>query len=134
MGGEPTRRGFIAGAAALAAAAAVPEGGLVGRSFSSPTSVTHRPHPEVGSGFVTRQGQSLLLNGSSWRPVGFNLWRANVTSWNKPPNTGYLVNDGTTLADTLAAVNAGGTRMNCFRAWFFQQFTLNSGSTDWSAF
>src|SRR6185437_10430568 len=110
------RRVFLRGCAGTAAAAALAGRGQPVQPFTSPTSVSHRPRPEVGSGFVTRQGQQLLLNGSSYRFVGFNLWRANVTSWNQPPNTGYDVNDGTTLADTLAAINAGGTRMNCFRA------------------
>jgi len=73
------------------------------------------------------------LNGAPYRFLGFNLWRANVTSWNKPPNTGYLVNDGTTLDDTLKGLNGTGGK-NVLRAWFFQQFANRSGSWDWSAF
>jgi predicted lipoprotein with Yx(FWY)xxD motif len=92
-------------------------------------------------GFVTRVGQQLYLDGSPYRFVGFNVWRANVASWNRPPNTGYDVNDGTTLDQTLKGIDANGGRMNVIRVWFFQQFALNSAgdptpspSYNWAAF
>lgn len=85
-------------------------------------------------GCLTRNGQQLLLpNGAAYRFVGFNLWRANVSF--TLPNTGYLVNNGTTLADTLAAVTAGGAHMNVFRAWFFQQLvTPTTSGYTWDPF
>jgi len=89
--------------------------------------------PPATTDFVSRVGQQLYLNGSPYRFIGFNLWRANVTSWNKPPNTGYLVNDGTTLADSLSGMKAG-SGANVIRAWFFQQFANRGGTWDWSAF
>jgi endo-1,4-beta-mannosidase len=92
----------------------------------------------ASSGFVARSGQQLLLNGLPFRFVGFNLWRANVTSWNQPPSTGYDLNDGTTLDTTLKDIKATGPKLNVFRAWFMQQFALHNGAHtgayDWSAF
>jgi mannan endo-1,4-beta-mannosidase len=119
-----SRRRFLAAAAALGAVPLVPPLSRARR----------RPQPKPGPWFVTRNGQQTLLNGAPYRFVGFNVWRACKASWATDPATGYNVNDGTTLYDTLAAINASGTRMNCFRAMFLQQYTLNSGATDWSAF
>jgi endo-1,4-beta-mannosidase len=83
---------------------------------------------------VTRVGQQLTLDGAPYRFAGVNVWRANVASWNRPPNTSYTVNDGTVLDTTLKDIHAGGARLNVVRAWFFQQFALRSGVVDWSAF
>jgi mannan endo-1,4-beta-mannosidase len=91
-----------------------------------------KPAP-APSGFVSRVGQRLYLNGSPYRFVGFNLWRANVTSWNRPPNTGYLLNEGGSLDDSLRGIDANGGRMNVIRVWFFQQFANHGGNWDWSA-
>ncbi|HEX6525330.1 MAG TPA: cellulase family glycosylhydrolase [Streptosporangiaceae bacterium] len=121
---ELTRRAFIGGVAAAAGAAAVSTSGCSGsRSPGTPA-----------SGFVHRTGQQLYLNGRPYRFIGFNIWRACITSWNHPPNdTRYFVNDGTTLAGSLAQINANGGKMNAFRTWFYQQFALNNGVRDWTA-
>lgn len=94
-------------------------------------------------GRVTRSGSQLLWNGHSYRFVGINIWRAAVSASNPnnvPINTGYAVNDGTTLADSLASINTPSRNCNVFRFWAFQQFALAShGNTtpatayNWSA-
>lgn len=90
------------------------------------------------SGFVSRSGQQLFLNGAPYRFVGFNVWRAAVASWNQPPNTSYDLNDGNALDQTLKDMNAnggaGGGSKNVIRVWFYQQFALQNGAYNWSAF
>jgi hypothetical protein len=92
--------------------------------------VVFRSHAS-GSGFVTRSGQQLLLNGQPYRMLGFNSYRANV-SFALPDDTTYLENNGTTLNDTLVAINnnggAGGGKKNVFRTWFLQQEVTPSTS------
>jgi hypothetical protein len=80
----------------------------------------------AATGFVTRSGTHLTLNGLPYRMLGFNEWRAAVTSWNKPNNTGYLVNDGTTLNDGLVEQHSHAPHLNVMRFWAFQQFALPS--------
>jgi mannan endo-1,4-beta-mannosidase len=90
-------------------------------------------HISNSGAFVTRVGQQLLLNGSPFRMLGFNIWRANIAS--QQPNTGYFVNNGTTLADSLDAINANGGGKNTIRAWFFQQYVTPGGvAYNWAAF
>jgi mannan endo-1,4-beta-mannosidase len=104
---------------------------------SSPTNLSVRARTtelSLSSPFVIRNGQQLLLNGARYRFLGFNVWRANVASWNHPPNTSYDVNDGTTLDTTLKDINGNGGKMNVIRVWFFQQFAVQSGAYNWAAF
>jgi hypothetical protein len=85
------------------------------------------------SGFVTSSDQDLLLNGQPFTMLGFNLWRANVSF--ALPNTGYLLNNGNALNQTLQDINANGGQMNTFRAWFLQQeVTPTSGGYNWAPF
>lgn len=86
------------------------------------------------SQFVTRSGRQLRLGGASYRFTGFNVWRANVASWNRPPNTGYDLNDGTWLSTTLRHIKEHGARINVIRVWFFQQLAIRRAAYDWSAF
>jgi hypothetical protein len=104
-----------------------------GPSVSSAQSTGVRPLNAV-TPIMTRSGGSVTLSGSAWRGIGFDLWRANIASWAVSPNTSYFVNDGTTLADSLTSIHAGAPHANVIRSWFFQQYALNNGVRDWSAF
>lgn len=132
---------LFAGASATTSSSCTPPPTTTTTTITTTTTTTTVPATTTTtvppSAFVTRSGQTLSANGQPYHFVGFNLWRANVTSWNQPPNTGYDVNDGTTLSDSLSAISAGGPHLNVIRAWFFQQFTIHNDGTnnqDWSAF
>lgn len=79
-------------------------------------------------------GKGLQLNGSPYRMVGFNIWQATVNTWNAPLNGAVAVNAGTTLQTWLAGIRATAPHVNVIRTWFFQQFAINAGARDWSAF
>jgi mannan endo-1,4-beta-mannosidase len=91
------------------------------------------PVSAADNGFVTSSDQDLLLNGQPFTMLGFNLWRANVSY--ALPNTGYLLNNGNALNQTLQDINANGGQMNTFRAWFLQQeVTPTSSGYNWAPF
>jgi hypothetical protein len=79
-------------------------------------------------------GTGLQLDGAPYRMVGFNIWQATVNTWNAPLNGHVAVNAGTTLQSWLAGIRATAPRVNVIRTWFFQQFAMNAGARDWSAF
>jgi len=79
-------------------------------------------------------GTGLQLNGSPFRLVGFNIWQATVNTWNTPLNGYVPVNAGTTLQAWLADIRATAPHLNVIRTWFFQEFAINAGARDWSAF
>ena len=91
------------------------------------------PVSAADDGFVTSSDQSLQLNGQPFTMLGFNLWRANVSF--ALPNTGYLLNNGNALNQTLQDINANGGQMNTFRTWFLQQEVTQSGwRYNWAPF
>jgi hypothetical protein len=95
--------------------------------------VVYRSHAS-GTDFVTRSGQQLLLNGQPYRILGFNMYRANV-SFAMPNDTNYLLNNGTSLNDSLVAINANGGKKDVFRAWFIQQeVTPTTSGYNWAPF
>jgi endo-1,4-beta-mannosidase len=81
-----------------------------------------------------RVGTGLQLNGSPFQLVGLNIWQATVNTWNAPLNGHVAVNAGTTLQTWLADIRATAPHVNVIRTWFFQQFAINGGTRDWSAF
>jgi len=95
--------------------------------------MVYRSHAS-GTDFVTRSGQQLMLNGQPYRMLGFNMYRANV-SFAMPNDTNYLLNNGTTLNDSLVAINANGGKKDVFRAWFTQQeVTPTTSGYNWTPF
>jgi hypothetical protein len=83
---------------------------------------------------VVRNGKRLILNGSPFRMVGFNMWPAAINTWN-PPKCGHAtLNAGTQLSDWLKAIRKSAPHATVIRTWFFEMFALNNGKRDWSAF
>jgi hypothetical protein len=80
----------------------------------------------ASSGFVTRSGAQLLLEGRPYRFSGLNIYNANSDGW-----CWYAMNTGSALDDALGAI---GPDKNAFRAWFFQPLATSAGARDWSAF
>jgi hypothetical protein len=83
------------------------------------------PVSAADDGFMTSSDQDLLLNGQPFTMLGFNLWRANASF--ALPNTGYLLNNGNALNQSLQDINANAGQMNTFRAWFLQQEVTPAG-------
>jgi hypothetical protein len=79
----------------------------------------------ASSGFVTRTGTKLLLNGRPYQFAGLNIYNANSRN-----NCWYTMGTGPGLDSSLSAA-PGAT---VFRAWFFQQEATLNGLRDWSAF
>ena len=83
--------------------------------------------PSVRTGFITRVGTRLFLNGQPYHFLGFNIYNANSragsTCW-------YTLNDGSGLDRALT--DASGE--NAFRADFYQGLAMRNGVRDWSAF
>jgi endo-1,4-beta-mannosidase len=92
------------------------------------------PATGADTAVLTRHGTVIYDGTARWRGLGVNLWRAAAASWNIHPATSYDLNDGTALANTLAAVKAAAPAANVIRVWFAQQFALNHGAWDWAAF
>jgi len=82
---------------------------------------------DQASGFVTRSGQQLLLNGAPYRFTGINIYNANSVN-----NYWYTMGTGGALD---AALTAAGPGKNVFRAWFGQWLANPSGAgLDFSVF
>jgi uncharacterized repeat protein (TIGR01451 family) len=81
---------------------------------------------QPGSGFVTRTGDQLFLDGAPYRFSGINIYNANSNG------LCWFALDGTLLDDSLAAIGPGGKGV--VRAWFFQQLATSGGARDWTAF
>jgi mannan endo-1,4-beta-mannosidase len=81
------------------------------------------PPPPPSSGFVQRNGTSLVLNGSPYRFTGINDYGANQTC-------GPQID----LGSALTAWGGGSTDPNVVRAWFFQNMATTNGARDWSRF
>ena len=79
------------------------------------------------TGFVTRSGTSLSLNGAPYRFTGLNIYNANSVN-----NYWYTLGNGPGLDKALTDAGPGKT---VFRAWFGQWLSDPSGhGLDWSAF
>ncbi len=79
------------------------------------------------SGFVTRSGQELMLNGAPYRFTGLNIYNANSVN-----NYWYTMGVGPALDDALTAMGPG---KNVFRAWFGQWLANPTGKgLDYSVF
>jgi endo-1,4-beta-mannosidase len=116
VGVEVIRRGLIVAFAVILA--------IFGLGF---------PVSAADDGIVTTSDQTLQLNGQPFTMLGFNLWRANASF--ALPNTGYLLNNGNALNQTLQDINANGGQMNTFRTWFLQQeVTPNGWRYNWAPF
>jgi len=80
----------------------------------------------TNTGFVTRSGTHLLLNGHRFRFTGVNIYNANSRN-----NCWYTLGSGSALSQSLSQVRRG---QEVFRAWFFQSEATRNGVRDWSAF
>jgi hypothetical protein len=90
--------------------------GLTGSAESAPT------------GFVTRVGTQLYLNGQPYRFVGLNFFQANMTTAISNCSSWAANSD---LDNQLKYMGPG---HNVLRAWFFQDMATTNGKRDWSAF
>ena len=86
------------------------------------------PATAVPSGFITRQGTELLLNGNPYRFSGLNIFNVNSDGY-----CGAQMDQGTRLDDALTSIGPG---VKAIRSWFFQPLAINKGTglRDWSAF
>ncbi|MHB8507302.1 MAG: cellulase family glycosylhydrolase [Candidatus Dormibacteria bacterium] len=82
--------------------------------------------PRASTGFVSRAGRGLSLNGSPFRFAGLNIYNANSRS-----NCWYTLGQGPDLDQALADA---GPNVTVVRAWFFQSLATVNGNRDWSAF
>jgi hypothetical protein len=117
------------GIAPTAAPTVAPTSAPIASPTPAPTpsaAPTAEPTPS-SSGFVTRCGAGLCLNGLPYRFTGFNIYNANSRDNCWYP-LGY--NDGA----LDAALTAIGPRQEAFRAWFYQDLATAGGVRDWSAF
>ena len=88
---------------------------------------TAPPPPAPATGYVTRCGLGLCLNGVPYRFTGFNIYNANSRD-----NCWYpLGYNNSALDDALTAVGPG---QEAFRAWFYQGLATANGARDWAAF
>lgn len=79
------------------------------------------------TGFVTRSGQDLMLNGAPYRFTGLNIYNANSVN-----NYWYTMGVGDGLDQALTAIGPG---KNVFRAWFGQWLANPTGKgLDFSVF
>lgn len=88
------------------------------------------PDATPRSGFVTRAGNDLLLDGTPYRFTGVNLYNANSDGWCRESI------DDATLDSSLDAINLSWSGHGVIRAWFFQTLATDAGSgaRDWSRF
>ncbi|HEX6579750.1 MAG TPA: DPP IV N-terminal domain-containing protein [Actinomycetota bacterium] len=86
------------------------------------------PAAAVPTGFITRQGTELLLDGNPYRFSGLNIFNANSDGW-----CGAQMAQGTRLDDALTSMGSGAST---FRSWFFQPLAIDkiTRDRDWSAF
>jgi uncharacterized repeat protein (TIGR01451 family) len=82
----------------------------------------------TATGFVTRNGTHLLLDGKPFDFTGLNIYNANSDGW-----CGAQMNSGPRLDDALTAIGSG---KEVIRSWFFQPLAINKDTRqrDWSAF
>lgn len=85
----------------------------------------------TSSGFVTRSGKKLQLNGQDYRFTGVNIYNANSVN-----NYWYTLGTGNGLSQAFNDIDAGtGGNAKVMRAWFGQwQLKPSSNTVDWSIF
>lgn len=118
------RRKFLIGTATAAAAAGLG----AGKALAAEPNVLN-----ITAGKVTRSGTHLLMDGQPYRMLGFNMWQAAVTTWNKPRNGSVALSFTGLLNQWLADIKASAPHVNTLRVWFFQQFALKGGQRNWTA-
>ena len=96
-------------------------------SSSSPPSP-----PPPSSGKVTRSGSQLMLNGSSYRMIGYNMWSAATDTNFFMPAIGVDVS-AATFNQYLSDIKATSPHINTIRIFGISQDTLRGGSRNWSA-
>ena len=77
------------------------------------------------TGFVSRQGTQLTVDGQPYRFTGLNIYNANSNGWCWYPF------DAASLDSSLSAISSQG---GVIQAWFFQQLATTNGARDWTAF
>ncbi len=75
---------------------------------------------------MSRQADSLVVDGQPFRFTGINVYNANSSG-----QCGPNLTSGAALDDALSAMGPGVT---VIRAWFFQSLATTGGQRDWSAF
>jgi alpha-tubulin suppressor-like RCC1 family protein len=78
------------------------------------------------TGFIERQGSSLVLAGQPYRFTGINVYNANSDG-----SCGPAFGSGPAFGEALDMIGSGG---KVVRAWFFQSMATVNGQRDWSAF
>jgi mannan endo-1,4-beta-mannosidase len=78
------------------------------------------------TGFVSRSGTGLVLDGRPFRFDGLNIYNANSRN-----NCWYSLGKGSALGASLTAIGPG---QEVFRSWFFQRQATVDGARDWRAF
>jgi endo-1,4-beta-mannosidase len=126
LGGDATSAGTalardVATAPAERAIVRVPIGDAPKRSF-----MRRLPWQRLPSGFVTRRGTSLILEGRPYTFTGMNIYNANSVG-----NCWFSMADRTGLQRALRDIGDG---QEVFRAWFFQRLATRGGQRDWRAF
>jgi len=82
---------------------------------------------------VVRTGDHFTVDGVTTRLNGFNMWpMAIAAGFGHPPN--YPGSNVTNFDSQLTHILATAPHVNTIRTFFLQQFTLNNGVRDWSAF
>lgn len=85
------------------------------------------PAPAPSTGFLTRSGQTLLLDGKPFTMRGFNVYHANGRNNCWQPPLGFDDNRLDLELDAMGSINT-------IRAWFFQGLAVRNGVRDWAAF
>jgi hypothetical protein len=82
----------------------------------------------VPTGFVTRSGGQLMLDGQPYQFSGLNIYNANSDGW-----CWYQMNTGPALDQAFSSIGPGKTVV---RAWFNQPLAIdkNTGLRDWTGF
>lgn len=96
------------------------------RSAAAPVAAA-APGSTTITGFVTRSGQDLMLNGAPYRFTGLNIYNANSVN-----NYWYTMGTGDALDQALTDMGPG---KNVIRAWFGQWLANPTGKgLDFSVF
>ncbi len=95
--------------AAVSALPAVPQAGVAAKN-----------------GFVTHDGNDLMLNGKRFLFTGMNVYNANSDGW-----CWWQLNTGPALGNAMTAMGPG---VKVMRSWFFQRMATANGVRDWSGF
>lgn len=89
--------------------------------------------PSPSTGFVTRQGSQLMLNGKPFKYTGANYYYGTNRN-NMPSGISSGFNDGQMDQDLADLDTALKGRDKVLRIWFFQRQATVAGKRDWAAF